>query len=108
LSSSIKYKKEIKILKKLDHPSIVQYIDKLNECMVMEYCSKGSLYDMVIKRGKLSEAETIRITYDLVKALNHCHCMNVIHRDIKPENVVFTEDGEPKLIDFGLATNQFK
>lgn len=39
----------------------------------------------------------------VVKALLHCHSMNIIHRDIKPENIVFTKKGQPKIVDFGYA-----
>ena len=39
----------------------------------------------------------------LLKAINHCHTLNISHRDIKPENIMYGADGEVKLIDFGLA-----
>jgi serine/threonine protein kinase len=44
--------------------------------------------------------------YKVMKALNHCHSLNIIHRDIKPENIVFGSDNEPKLVDFGFAIKQ--
>ena len=39
----------------------------------------------------------------LLKAINHCHSLNIAHRDIKPENILVTDDGDVKLIDFGLS-----
>ena len=39
----------------------------------------------------------------LFEAINHCHENNIVHRDIKPENVRVSENGELKLLDFGLA-----
>lgn len=40
---------------------------------------------------------------DVIKAINHCHNKKVVHWDIKPENVMIGEDGNIKLIDFGLS-----
>ena len=40
---------------------------------------------------------------DILKAISHCHSLNIAHRDIKPENLMYGQDGRIKLIDFGLA-----
>lgn len=39
----------------------------------------------------------------LLKAVNHCHSLNIAHRDIKPENILTNDEGDLKLIDFGLS-----
>jgi calcium-dependent protein kinase len=69
----------------------------------MELCSGGELIDRVSRLSKFSEKEAADVIFKMMKALIHCHSNNVVHRDIKPENIMFSEDGEVKLIDFGLA-----
>ena len=44
----------------------------------------------------------------LLRAMIHCHSINITHRDIKPENIMYGLDGEVKLIDFGLAKQIIK
>ena len=39
----------------------------------------------------------------IVRAINHCHQVDIIHRDIKPDNIMFGLDGNIKIIDFGFA-----
>jgi calcium-dependent protein kinase len=103
---------EIKLMHLVDHPNIAKHYETYDEqnyiYMVMELCPNGDLYDMIIRNGHLTEKETSEIMLKVVKALNHCHSMNIIHRDIKPENIVFGQDGEPKLVDFGFAIEQAK
>lgn len=69
----------------------------------MEYCPGGELLDRVADRSSFGEKETIPIMKDIMRAINHCHQLNIAHRDIKPENLMYGEDGQIKLIDFGLA-----
>ena len=92
----------------MDHPNIVKYYETYDDVkyqyLVMELCSGGELFDRVSDKNKnYSEHDSAVILEKLLKAINHCHSMNISHRDIKPENIMYGADGEVKLIDFGLA-----
>lgn len=101
-----RFKREAETLQKLEHPNIVKFIDAFeNESqyvIVMEYVSGGNLQDL-IKQGRLPIEDAKRIALELCDALIRSHHLNIIHRDIKPENVLLTDDGKPKLADFGVA-----
>lgn len=68
----------------------------------MELCQNGSLEDK-IKDGPLKEEDAAKYLYQVTKALEHCHAIDLIHRDIKPDNMMFGSSHEVKLIDFGLS-----
>ena len=93
----------------LDHPNIIKYYETYDDAkymyLVMEYCSNGELFDLMTKQKDqtFSEKAACRIMEKLFKAIVHCHTNGIIHRDIKPENIMVGNDGEIKLIDFGLA-----
>lgn len=69
----------------------------------MEHCPGGELFDRLTNRSNLNEKEVCLLMYDVLKAISHCHSLNIAHRDIKPENLMYGQDGKIKLIDFGLA-----
>ena len=84
--------------------------------LVTEYCRGGELFDAIkrkgakrgsFRRGRYSEAQAARITYQVLRALLDLHDHNVIHRDIKAENILLLNDDESdiqvKLADFGMA-----
>ena len=100
---------EAKSIATLNHHNIVQIYefgqDDDGPLIVIEYVSGGSLLDR-LKKGKLDPEEAIRITCQLCDALTIAHGKGIIHRDIKPANILMTEDGVPKLTDFGLAKQQ--
>ena len=100
---------EISLLKELDHPNIVKYIESFDTArylyIVMEYCPGGELYDHILE-SKLTEKDASSILCCLLKAINHCHSLNILHRDIKPENIMYSSKdpkAELKIIDFGLS-----
>lgn len=97
---------EAQIIAQLQHPNIIQIHD-VGEMdgrpyFVLEYAAGGHLASRLAGRP-LPPGSAASITAVLALALQHAHSKGVIHRDIKMENILLTEDGRPKLTDFGLA-----
>ena len=70
--------------------------------IAMEYLPGGTLADRMTG-APLPLKTALWIVISLASALDHAHRQQVYHRDIKPENIMFNEDGEPVLVDFGIA-----
>ena len=70
--------------------------------LVMELADRGSL-DGRIERGRVAELEVLDVGIKVASALHTALKHGLLHRDIKPGNILFNADGEPKLVDFGLA-----
>lgn len=108
-------RKEIELLRKLDHPSIVRLYESAEDplqnqlLLILEYIPGGDCADLIKNAAQpLQESLVGRLVYQLLVALAYCHLRGVAHRDIKPMNmmVLYPPDGgEPdcKLIDFGLS-----
>ena len=108
-------KREVDILRSLDHPNIVKYFETYeDECylhIVMEYIAGDNLFRVLTdqKGFKFTERTISKIMTCLLKAVLFLHHNGIIHRDIKPENIVFVEPNNfnaLKLIDFGLSIQQ--
>lgn len=70
--------------------------------IAMEYVRGENLRER-LSRAQLPVAETLRIATDVARALTKAHAAGFVHRDLKPDNVMLNEDGEVKLLDFGIA-----
>lgn len=70
--------------------------------IVMEFVEGKSLKQMIQERGRIPEAELIRLLDPALAALGKVHEAEILHRDIAPDNIMI-EDGQPVLIDFGAA-----
>jgi len=102
--------KEVDILATLDHPNIIKFHETYNDeyyfHMVMEVAKGKDVFDKIIEEGVLTENTVAHIAYKVLSALMYCHSKGICHRDVKPENILFekeTNEGEIKLIDFGLS-----
>src|SRR5437016_2838863 len=73
--------------------------------LVMELADRGSLDHKIEQQGRLSELQVLDIGIKVASALATDLKHNLLHRDIKPGNILFNAEGEPKLVDFGLARN---
>ncbi len=104
-----RYKREAEIGNRLHHPHVQHLLNcgekHSDEYLVVEYI-KGRTLRTVLEEhapNPLPVAEAIRITLQICDALAYCHAQGVFHRDIKPENIMVQEDGDIKIIDFGIA-----
>jgi len=107
LVTRARFKREIRLIAKLEHPAIVPVYDVGGEdnhqpFFVMRYMSGGSLTEMIQKR-RFSLRDAAVVIERLAGALDHAHSQGIIHRDIKPDNVLFDTSHNPYLSDFGVA-----
>ncbi|XP_066524493.1 NUAK family SNF1-like kinase 1 [Hoplias malabaricus] len=100
-------RREIEIMSSLRHPHIISiyevFENKDKIVIVMEYASKGELYDYISERRRLTERETRHFFRQIVSAVHYCHKNGVVHRDLKLENVLLDENCNIKIADFGLS-----
>jgi serine/threonine-protein kinase len=100
-------KGEAKLLASLDHPNILRALDAGESngfpFVVTEYVEGLTLREHLALHGPLPEGDALSITRALADALERARRMGVVHRDVKPGNVLLTRQGQPKLMDLGLA-----
>src|SRR3989304_3468040 len=101
-----RFKREAKILARLDHPNLIKVLDfgtaGDNFYISFEYF-EGKNLRKIIKENNLSNEQKIYLSVQLFKALSIAHQNGVVHRDIKPENILVNTKLELKIADFGLA-----
>ncbi|SFJ13662.1 protein kinase domain-containing protein [Thermoflavimicrobium dichotomicum] len=102
-----RFVREAKTAGKLSHPNIVNVfdagVDNHIYYIVMEFVDGASLNHIIQQKGQLSALETISIAIQICQGLGHAHDHGIIHRDIKPHNILFTQNGQAKVSDFGIS-----
>jgi serine/threonine-protein kinase len=102
-----RFRSERQILAQLDHPSIARLIDggttdAGTPYLVMEYVD-GQPITAWCEARRLPVEDRLRLFREVCGAVQYAHAHLVVHRDLKPSNILVTEDGTPKLLDFGIA-----
>ncbi|KAK8404721.1 hypothetical protein O3P69_007759 [Scylla paramamosain] len=101
---------EIKVLRRLRHPNIVQLMDTYEDpehvYLVIELVTGGELFDRIVEKGSYTEKDAADLIRQVLEAVDYMHEQGVVHRDLKPENLLyFSQDEDSKIMisDFGLS-----
>ena len=101
-----RFRREALVLSRLSHPGVATIFDfdaqDGYDFLVMEYVAGGSIESRVAQ-GPLPIDDILTLGSKIADALDNAHRQGILHRDLKPGNIVLTRDGEPKILDFGLA-----
>lgn len=103
-----RFKRESLIIAQLNHPNIIHVIDKGTTSsgrpvFIMEFVEGQTLSD-VIYQDSLTFNRKVDLVIQICKGLAYAHKLGVIHRDIKPANILVDNEGNARLLDFGIAS----
>jgi len=102
-----RFVREAQAVGKLEHSNIITIYNVGREgdstYIVMQYIEGKSLQEIISSSKKYSSAEIVKLVICLCSALGYAHKRGVVHRDIKPANILIDNDGNPFLVDFGVA-----
>jgi hypothetical protein len=105
--SEAAFRREMRILGRLDHPNLVRAFDAGYEkgvhYLVTELVPGVNLRQLVRQSGPLDEHEAASVFAQVATGLSYAHEQGLVHRDVKPGNILVMEDGRAKLLDMGLA-----
>jgi serine/threonine-protein kinase len=106
-----RFRREAEAAARLVHPFVCAIVDLGTagelEYLVMPYYAGGSLAELLARQRTLAPAPAAATAVQVACALDYAHRHGVVHRDIKPDNILFDEDGNVVLTDFGIATARF-
>jgi serine/threonine protein kinase len=98
-----RFRREAVAIGSLSHENVVRVFDVGDDFLVMELVPGETLRTRLQRRLRLEPDEALRLLEPLADAIDHAHRTGIVHRDVKPANVIVQPDGQPKLMDFGVA-----
>lgn len=105
-TQSERFEREVRLIAELSHPNIVTLYEagivRGRRYFSMAFVEGVPIDDYVLANG-LSVPDTVRLFVKVARAVHHAHTKGVVHRDLKPANVLVDLEGEPRILDFGLA-----
>jgi len=103
----LRFEREAIILANLSHPNILNIYEffeyETNYYIVYEYINGQTLGDFLDKYSIKYPVIALMISYKIIEAIEYTHQNGIIHRDIKPDNIMISQDGQVKVMDFGIA-----
>ena len=101
-----RFRREAEVAASLNHPSICQihrFLEDADPPSLILELVPGPTLGARIAEGPMPIRETVTMVRRIAEGLADAHDHSIVHRDIKPANILLTNDGRPKLTDFGLA-----
>ncbi len=104
--AQVRFQREVELTARLDHPNIAQIYESGLHRGMYYYAMElvvGEPLDRYVKSRRLSRVQILALMRTVCQAVFYAHLRAVIHRDLKPSNILVSADGQPHVLDFGLA-----
>ena len=102
-----RFQREMEVARQLDHPAILRglFAGQYNRIpyLVTEMIQGTSLRKIVETSTPMLPEQAVALIKKIADGMAYCHDHNVVHRDLKPENILVSDEGQPVIMDFGLA-----
>jgi len=102
-----RFSNELKLARKISHRNVCRMFDlgKAEDTtfITMEFVPGEDLKKLIRKSGQLGAGRAVSITKQVSEGLAEAHHLGVVHRDLKPQNIMVDEDGNARIMDFGIA-----
>jgi len=106
IKERLRFENEIRVAAQLKHPNVVAVYgsgsERGHEYFFMEYAD-GEPLDLYLSTHTLTIPQTVQLFLPICDAVGCAHLHGIIHRDLKPANVLVDQEGQPHVLDFGLA-----
>jgi serine/threonine protein kinase/Tfp pilus assembly protein PilF len=102
-----RFSNELKLARKISHRNVCRMFDlgkaEGTTFITMEFVPGEDLKKLIRKMGQVGAARAVSIAKQVCEGLAEAHHLGVIHRDLKPQNIMVDEDGNARIMDFGIA-----